>query len=81
LNVFCAEQTRSRDAVTSRKRDVAALLHRCDAVVAYNGTQFDLPLIQQWLQSSARGGGGAAANVALAGSGMAGGGSRCLFWC
>ena len=25
------------------KRDVAALLHRCDAVVAYNGIQFNMP--------------------------------------
>jgi len=37
FNVFCAEQTRSRDAMASMKRDVAALLHRCDAIVAYNG--------------------------------------------
>ena len=43
LNVFCAEQTRSRDAVTSMKRDVAALLHRCDAVVAYNSIQLNMP--------------------------------------
>jgi len=43
FNVFCAEQTRSRDAVASMKRDVAALLHHCDAVVMYNGIQFDMP--------------------------------------
>jgi len=54
FNVFCAEQTRSLEAVAAMKRDVAALLDRCDAVAAYNGAQFDLPWIRQWLQSPAR---------------------------
>jgi hypothetical protein len=54
FNVFCAEQTRSLEAVAAMKRDVAALLDRCDAIVAYNGLQFDLPWIREWLRRPAR---------------------------
>ena len=63
FNVFCAEQTRSRDAVAAMKRDVAALLDRCDAVVAFNGLQFDLPWIRHWLRGAADPAAGGAADA------------------
>ena len=51
FNVVVAQQSADAQALNTMKKDIATLLDEAECVVAFNGINFDMPFIMQWIKA------------------------------